>query len=175
MEGLMWVLTGKAGEYFASEMNKYPQLRYDDIVDKLALRFGRNIPENLMAQFMTETQKPNESLEDWADRIGALGARAYPEFPIWKITFLSVTRFCQGCTDKDAGYRAILGNQRPTSLENAVTAIKWQQLNYKAMFGQNKEQMVHSVNPGSDEHVVQAVTNMPHKNRPPSPSKDLDR
>ena len=176
MEGLMWVLMGKAGEFFASEMNKYPQLRYDDIVNKLACRFGRNdIPENLMAQFMTETQEPNESLEDWADRIGELGARAYPEFPIWKITSLSVTRFCQGCTDREAGYRVISGNQRPNSLENVVAAIKWQQLNYKAIFGSNKGQMVPSVSTSSDEHVVQAVTKMSQKFRSPSPSKDLDR
>ena len=62
MEVLMWVLTGKAGGNFTSGMNKYPQLRFGDIVDKLVSRFGRNdIPKYLMAQFMTETQEPNAS------------------------------------------------------------------------------------------------------------------
>lgn len=44
-----------------------------------------------------------------------------------------VLRMCQGCVDKDAGYQAL--NQRPSTMEEAVEAIRWLQHAHGAMYG----------------------------------------
>jgi hypothetical protein len=166
LDALMWCLTGKASTFYMALLERYPHLNFYQVETELKERFDQGGgPENLMAQFMSETQSPNEELRDWADRVLSLAYRALKDLPDDQAMSMAVTRFCQGCSDKQAGQAIITGIQRPASVSAAVRAIEWYQLNRNVIFGQHKSSASVRAVEQEVEPVVQAVTNAASRGR----------
>ena len=72
-------------------------------------------------------------MEDWADRLLSLATKAFRHLPEDHASTQAILRFCQGCSDKEAGQHA--ATQRPTSMEDAIDKIKWYQHTVKAIYG----------------------------------------
>ncbi|CAC5419542.1 unnamed protein product [Mytilus coruscus] len=83
-----------------------------------------------MLQFQNSRQEQRESLKDRADTIMFLATKAFRQLPDEYIIKQAILRFCQGCTDRDAGQHAC--NARPISMEAAADTIKWFQHNKQA-------------------------------------------
>lgn len=163
LDFLMWCLTEKAGEFLANLRERQPLIEYREVMQILKKRFGQTyVPEQQMAEFMATSQREGEQLQDWADRIFDLGFRAYPNYNYTNLEKLAVTRFCQGCIDKAAGQAVIASPQRPNTMDSAIQAIRWYQLNSQVIFG-NKRKEVRQVVAVEDEDEdpmsIQAVYN----------------
>ena len=74
---MMWSLEGKALDFFTiiSDIEKYSFRR---IVKKLEARFGvKELTVTSKVKFQQASQRPDESLEDWADRVMTLSTPAF--------------------------------------------------------------------------------------------------
>ena len=77
----MWSLVGKALDFFTitSDIEKYSFRR---IIKKLEARFGVNeLTETSKVKFRQASQRPDESLEDWADLVMILATPAFVDLP----------------------------------------------------------------------------------------------
>ena len=90
----------------------------------MARRFDyQEPPKSAQLEYSTAKQGTNEPLLEWADRVHALAARAFPGVPNSYAQRQMVLRLCQGCVDKDAGCRAL--DRHPNTVDEAVEAINW--------------------------------------------------
>lgn len=121
---LNWSLEGKALDFFTyTTMSKY--MSYKQIMRKLEKRFGvRDIIEVSRVRFQQASQHPDESLEDWADRVLTLATPAFRNFDDdgRYCRQEAIAKFCQGCSDKQAGKHACL--KRPKTMHRALCLVK---------------------------------------------------
>ena len=54
-------------------------------------------------QLANSKQKPEESIEDWADRVMQLSVRVFPDLREEYMYQQAVKRICHRCNDKSAG------------------------------------------------------------------------
>ena len=67
---LTWSLEGKALDYFTIATRMGEDYSFDEILKKLESRFGScDLTETTRVHFQNASQKNEESLEDWADRV----------------------------------------------------------------------------------------------------------
>ena len=82
LDCLIWCLTGKAADFCATLMERTKHLSYRKLLKKLDERFGdRELPASAQVRFQQATQKKDESLEDWADRVLTLSGKAFKDLP----------------------------------------------------------------------------------------------
>ena len=58
--------------------------------------------ETSKAKFRQASQRPDESLEDWVDRVMTLVTPAFVNLPEDHLKQEAIAKFSQGCCDKDA-------------------------------------------------------------------------
>ena len=137
---LCWCLESKASEFYALLVEREPNLEYFDLIQKLEKRFGlRDLPEATQLQFNYARQSADESILDWADRVLYLATRAFPDLPELHVQKQVVLRFCQGCSDREAGQYAI--NTRPSSIEAAIDNVKWFRHTQRAIYGRSRKEV----------------------------------
>jgi len=154
---LCWCLDGKASEFYALLVERNQDLAYPDLVRKLEKRFGfKELPETAQVQFNNARQLPEESLEDWADRVLSLATRAFRHLPEEHMYKQAVLRLCQGAADKEAGSYA--SNVRPQSMEDAVDKIRWYQHNQQAIYGKPRREVRYVSPEGRGDMRVCATT-----------------
>ena len=105
---LMWSLEGKALDFFTitADMGKYS---FRKIMKKLESRLGvKQLTETSKARFQQANQRPDESLEDWADRVMTLATPAFVNLPDDHLKQEAIAMFSQGCCDKDAARHTII-------------------------------------------------------------------
>ena len=123
---LMWSLEGKALDFFTittADIEKYSFYR---IIKILEARLGvKELTETSKAKFHQAYQKPEESLEDWADRVMTLATPAFVDLPDGYLKTEAIAKFCQGCSDKDAAKHACF--EHPPTMEEALNLIKHHQ------------------------------------------------
>lgn len=101
---LKWCLTGKAAKFSKSLLKTHKDITFKKMLKKLGDRFGENdLSTAAFAQFNQAVQKRSETLEDWADRIRELAAKAFDNTPEKFSREKAVDRFCQGMLDCQAG------------------------------------------------------------------------
>lgn len=120
---LMYVLEGKAAEFFASLHEREPNLPFYDVVSRMETRFAfRELQETSQLEFLNCNQKKDEKVEEWADRVLTLATKAYRNLPDDHIQRQAVMRFCHGSYDKNAGMHA--ANKMPSRMEEAITCVQ---------------------------------------------------
>ena len=132
---LKWCLTGTAAKFSKSLLKTHKDITFKK---KLGDRFGENdLSTAAFAQFNQAVQKRSETLEDWADRIRELAAKAFDDTPEKFSRKKPVDRFCQGMLDCQADRNVNL--QAPTSLEDAVKQARLFQHVTDACFNKTDE------------------------------------
>lgn len=142
---LMYVLEGKAAEFFASLHEREPNLPFFDVVSRMENRFAfRELQETSLLAFMNCSQNKDEKVEEWADRVLTLATKAFKNLPDEHIHKQAVLRFCHGSYDKGAGMHA--ANKMPNRIEEAIDCIKWFQYNHQIFQDKGRERKsVHMV------------------------------
>ncbi|XP_076082636.1 uncharacterized protein LOC143053741 [Mytilus galloprovincialis] len=168
---LCWSLDGKPSEFYALLVERRHDLSYEDLVGKLAKRFGFNeLPETAQVQFNIARQGGDETLEDWADRVQSLATKAFRHLPEDHMYQQAIMRLCQGASDKEGGMLA--SNVKPKSIEEAVDKIRWHQHNHQAIYGRSARKEVKSVSPETrgrgGDHCTVCSTSGPVPNNAPS-------
>ncbi|CAG2231666.1 unnamed protein product [Mytilus edulis] len=131
-EQLCWCLEDKASDFYTVLLESNKDIAFSAVVAKMVKRFGFQEPqETSQIQFQTITQKKEESLEDWADRVLSLATQSFKDLSEEYMTKQAVMKFCQGCNDPEAGQHAC--GFKPVSVENAIDIIKWFQHSRKAV------------------------------------------
>ena len=136
---LCWSLEGDARSYLTLLLKHEPNILYSAILSKLDKRFvKRESPEVVLMQFTYARQAPDESVDQWADRLLYLASQAYPGLPEGFVQKQVATRFCQGSFDREAGRCAL--NSSPQTLENAVNLVKCYKHKDRAFAGQPRKE-----------------------------------
>ncbi|XP_071151702.1 uncharacterized protein [Mytilus edulis] len=160
---LCWCLEGKASEYYALITERDREVSYRELVEKLHKRFGfKAPPETVQVQFNNARQAPEESLEDWADRVLSLSTRAFRNLPDDYMYEQAVMRLCQGIENKQLGVQ--ISNLQPQSIEEAIDKIRLFQHNTQAIYGKPNRREVRQVTDGQygDHHEAFREYQGPH-------------
>ena len=130
--GLLWSLADKAADFHAMFMGRDRDLTFSQQVTRLANRYGdRELTETSQASFHQASQKVNEGLIDWSDRVQQLAYRAFRNLPEEHVSQQTIIKFCQGLVDKRTG--EIVCTSRPRSIQEAIDAVKYHQHVHEAM------------------------------------------
>ena len=131
---LMWSLEGKALDFFTITTTDIEKYSFHRIIKRLETRFGvKELTETSKAKFRQAYQKPEESLEDWADCVMTLATPAFVDFPDEYLNTEAIAKFCQGCSVKDAAKHACF--EHPTAMEEALNLVKHHQYISQAVDG----------------------------------------
>ena len=156
---LMWSLEGKALDFFTitSGIEKYS---FRKIIKKLEARFGvKELTETSKVKFQQASQRPDESLEDWADRVMTLATPAFVDLPEDHFKQEAIAKFSQGCCDKDAGKHACF--EHPSTMEEALNLVKHHQYISQAVDGKHSKKgndvSVNAVQSTSEDRIEQLI------------------
>ena len=156
---LMWSLEGKALDFFTitSDIEKYS---FRKIIKKLEARFGvKELTETSKVKFQQASQRPDESLEDWADRVMTLATPAFVDLPEDHLKQEAIAKFSQGCCDKDAGKHACF--EHPSTMEEALNLVKHHQYISQAVDGKQSKKgndvSVNAVQSTSEDRIEQLI------------------
>ena len=156
---LMWSLEGKTLDFFTitSDIEKYSFRR---IIKKLEARFGvKELTETSKVKFQQASQRPDESLEDWADRVMTLATPAFVDLPEDHLKQEVIAKFSQGCCDKDAGKHACF--EHPSTMEEALNLVKHHQYISQAVDGKQSKKgndvSVNAVQSTSEDRIEQLI------------------
>ncbi|XP_067653386.1 uncharacterized protein [Haliotis asinina] len=109
-------------------------------MEKLQKRFGIvELPLSARLRFQSLKQEPGESLEAWAERLVATSSRAFPGLPEDFVEQETITRFCMGCENREAGN--LIYNLKPTSLEDAIEAVRHYQHNSQVPYSKPRREL----------------------------------
>ena len=141
----------------ATKIEKYSFRR---ILEKLESRFGvQELKETSKAKFRQACQKPEESLEDWADRVMTLATPAFVDLPEHHLKQGAIAKFCQGCCDKEAAKQVCF--EQPSTMEEALNLVKHHQYISQAVDGRRQrkgaEASVNAVQSTSEARVEQLI------------------
>ena len=137
-------------------MERTKHLSYRKLLKKLDERFGdRELPASAQVRFQQATQKKDESLEDWADRLLTLSGKAFKDLPEKYSNQQAVARFCQGLRDAEAGHHVCM--KKSLSIEDAVNEIRLYQRTKDAIYGHKTDRNVSSRVTSMPIHVLQYV------------------
>ena len=146
---LRWCLTGKAADFCATLMERTKHLSNRKLLKRLDYRFvDRELPASAQVRFQQATQKKEETLEDWADRVLNLSGKAFKELPEKYSKQQAVARFYQGLNDAEAGLCVCM--RKPSSMGDALNEIKLYQHTKDAISGHRKERTDSSRVTGED-------------------------
>ena len=137
---LSWTLEGKASEYYATLVTRNENIEFLDVLSNLEKRFwGVQSPDTAQMQLANSRQKPEESIEDWADRVVQLSVYAFWDLPQEYMYRQAINRICHGCIDKDAGQYAV--NMNLDSVELVIDKIKSYQFNHQVIYGHDNQEV----------------------------------
>ena len=152
-------MEGKALDFFTitSDIEKYS---FRKIIKKLEARFGvKELTETSKVKFQQASQRPDESLEDWADRVMTLATPAFVDLPEDHLKQEAIAKFSQGCCDKDAGKHACF--EHPSTMEEALNLVKHHQYISQAVDGKHSKKgndvSVNAVQSTSEDKIEQLI------------------
>lgn len=183
---LMWSLEGKALDFFTITTTDNDSYSFRRIMKKLETRFGsKELTETSKAKFRQACQKPDETLEDWADRVMTLATPAFVELPEEHMKQEAIARFCQGCNDKEAAKHACF--EHPKNMEAALNLVKHHQYISQAVDGKKSKRgkddvSINAMQTPSEARVEQLIASAlekfateSKKNSLSSPSKEKQK
>ena len=124
LERLMSCLSDKAVKIM-EHLRKNDRREYGALLKALSERFGKSDPPStLRKQITTAAQEPDESLEEWADRIWALTLDGFPEATDTLVEKLAVEYFFRGCNDSQAALAVSGGRHMIRTIQKGVIVMK---------------------------------------------------
>ena len=139
---LCWCLDGKASEYYASLLEREPNIGYSGIIYKLQVRFGPcELPEVSQMRFTNARQRTDETHTEWADRLLTLAIQAFPGLPEEHLQRQVILRFCQGSNSREAAQFAI--NSQPKSLDEALYRVRLFHCTQRTVYGKVRKDVKH--------------------------------
>ena len=135
-------------------------IRFGELLKKLEARFGvKELTETSKVKFQQASQRPDESLEDWADRVMTLATPAFVDLPEDHLKQEAIAKFSQGCCDKDAGKHACF--EHPSTMEEALNLVKHHQYISQAVDGKQSKKgndvSVNAVQSTSEDRIEQLI------------------
>lgn len=167
---LNWCLVGKASDYLTILLEKSGDLPLTKIWEKLELRFDWDFAQSARFQFYEATQKKDESLQEFAERLTKLASIAFKTLPDNYVNTQITERFCQGLTNKQLGYD--VASKSPTSTEDAIREVQRLMLLRKLHFGESSSSS--SVDIGSVQ-IRQVSGQEDNQSDPPEPEVNVVR
>ena len=138
-EYLCWVLTGKACDFYNLMLRQDSEIGFERLMVRMGDRFGlKDLRETAFLKFQGAEQEVTEKLEEWAERITYLSTRAFGGDHHRFQSEQTISRFCLGCQDKEAGL--FVANQRPESMSAAIRLIMQYQYNHQAVYSQRSHE-----------------------------------
>ena len=156
---LCWCLTGAASRYGTNLIRHNKNISYDDMVTKMEQRFNYgNEAGTLQVQFQCARQSPNESTDEWADRLSSLADKAFRDVPEQYVKTQIITQFLQSLNDKDAGKSVSM--LKPQSIEEACQLVKLSQhLDTSIYGGRRPDRHCADINERVDPYCQNVRTN----------------
>ena len=115
--------------------------------------------ETSKAKFRQAYQKPEELLEDWADRVMTLATPAFVDLPDDYLKTEAIAKFRHDCSDKDAAKHACF--EHPSTMEEALNLVKHHQYISQAVDGKKarrgNEATVNTVQSPSEARIEQLI------------------
>nr|XP_054750819.1 uncharacterized protein LOC129256683 [Lytechinus pictus] len=134
---MWWCMKDVGSDYFSLLMTRDRDMSFEDLVRRMERRFGADDPlEIAQMEFIRAHQLAEEEIIEWADRVVSLATKTFPGVPEYQVQRQGVLKFCQGCSDKEAGLHAL--NLRPDSVEKAVDHVTWYLHSRKMVYGRLK-------------------------------------
>lgn len=130
---LSLTLEGVALKYFDILRRRGTTLIFQEVILRLEERFGKTfLRAASQLEFNSITQKPEEPIEQWGNRVMDLAQKAFgggtsPEIFQEQL----IMRFALGCVDCEAGQQLI--DRPPDTLEEAIKRVKTFQLSRRAI------------------------------------------
>lgn len=132
------------------------------MMKKLETRFGdQELTETSRVKFQQARQASDESLDDWADRVLTLSTYAFKDLPEEYRMREAISKFCQGCIDREAGKHACF--EHPRSIQAALNAVKHHQYISEAVDGKKHSRRskddvsINAVNTSAEARVEQLL------------------
>ncbi|KAK3098956.1 hypothetical protein FSP39_024662 [Pinctada imbricata] len=129
-------LKGKAMWYMCS-LPKEMLRNFDTIKDGLMKRFGRKDPPTTVRRKLSEIRQRQESNEEFGEEIRRLVTRAYPGVDLLLQDQLAAEAFLKGYKNSKIAYDVL--NKKPTTLNEAIELVTFQEHNFKATVGRDQE------------------------------------
>ena len=129
----------KALDYYVSNEPRHRGYgNIEEAFNKFRARFSRTeLPQSLRGEFHQLRQKPEESIDDWADRVQSVASNAFVGMADDFLTEETVRRFSQGLYNTDAAM--FVGSKLPASLPKAIQAAKEYTCNQTAIYGASRK------------------------------------
>ena len=156
----LWSLEGKALDFFTITTTDIEKYSFHRIIKRFEAKFGvKELTETSKAKFRQACQKPEETLEDWADRVMTLATPAFVDLPDEHLKTEEIAKFCQGCSDKDAAKHFCF--EHPSTMEEALNLVKHHQYISQAVDGKKtrrgNEATVNAVQSPSEARIEQLI------------------
>ncbi|KAK3086893.1 hypothetical protein FSP39_025070 [Pinctada imbricata] len=133
---LIECLRDKALKYFSSRLAS-DQTNFKQISAELDERFGKkDLPHIIRRQLQDIKQGPDETIEEFADKIQEMTTDGYPDTPDDCRQTVSIDAFLLGCLNKQAALTAM--DKNPPSLDTAVQNMKSALTNQRFILGVKK-------------------------------------
>ena len=142
---------------------------YGRLTEKLDHRFGRkDPPASIRRQLSSLKQKPEESLEEFAERAQKLALDSFPDVHGEATDILrtiAMEAFLKGCTHQRAALQVL--NKEPEDIEDALHLMKIHVQNYDILFGKKTVKQVSFAEDSEDEEfMVRAISSENEKQKP---------
>ncbi|XP_061189157.1 DNA ligase 1-like [Saccostrea echinata] len=170
LDKLIECLRYKALKFYSSRAENVQQ-DYKLLCQKLKERFDKkDQPHIIRRQLQEIKQNPEETIEEFAERIEELAAEGYPETPEFFKNTITVDAFLRGCTEKRAALVTL--DKDPQTLDQAINYMKSSITNQKLIMGPKKEiKSVTFENMKSDDSPSKDISiRMARSPSPPKPS-----
>jgi hypothetical protein len=139
LDKLIESLRDKALKYFSSRPSS-DQRSFKKLSTKMNERFGKkDLPHIIRRQLQDVKQSPEESVEEFADKVLEMTTDGYPDTPEDCRQTVAIDAFLRGCTNKQAALIAM--DKNPPTLDIATQYIKSAITNQNLILGTKKSEV----------------------------------
>ena len=139
LDKLIECLRDRALKYFSSRPVE-DQDSFKKLSAKLDERFGKkDLPHIIRRQLQDIKQDPDDSIEEFADKVQEMTTDGYPDTPDNCRQTVAIDAFLRGCQNKQAALTAM--DKNPLTLDDAIQHMKSAITNQRLILGAKKTEV----------------------------------
>ena len=139
LDKLIECLRDRALKYFSSRPAE-DQDSFKKLSAKLDERFGKkDLPHIIRRQLQDIKQDPDDSIEEFADKVQEMTTDGYPDTPDNCRQTVAIDAFLRGCQNKQAALTAM--DKNPLTLDDAIQHMKSAITNQRLILGAKKTEV----------------------------------